>query len=322
MNQTTIKRGIGAVVLALVAATLLAFLLKDKAAQRQEVVEIALPGADGRVESTSLSTRFPTLTTDNSGSVIVNAGNGTGVDASANANVKSGTSTGSSISSDGTVIASATASAAAALGSVKPETIQQTMDFSVKPKAPKASEEFLNLDLVNNGQSSSNAAKTTASAAPVKQNRASQANTDQGVVIASSAPKSSAKTKVVQPRLIGEKRSAPPTSANTAKVITKKVPAKRTPKATVTTAPTQTRNGFAIQLLATSSLSRANSLKNVMAGEGYSAYVTKIQKNGKTLYRVRIGRYTAKAQAVSAQAAMKRRYKKNTNVNRSAIVAR
>lgn len=320
MNKTTIKRGIGAVVLALIAATLLAFLLKDKAAQRQEVVEIALPGTDGSVETTSQSTRLPTLTTDNSGNVIANAGTGTGVDASVNDNANS---TGSSISSAGTVIASA--GAAAASGAVKPETTQQAMDFSVKPKAAKASEEFLNLDLVNNGQSSSNSsskAKTTAAAAPAKQNTTSKTNTDQGVVIASSAPKSSAKAKVVQPRLIGEKRSAPPKSASTARVITKKVPAKKTPQAAATAAPAQAGNGFAIQLLATSSLSRANSLKNVMAGEGYPAYVTKTQQNGKTLYRVRIGQYAAKAQAVSAQAAMKRRYKKNTNVNRSAIVAR
>ena len=80
MNNTTVKRGIGAVVLALIAAGLLAFLLKDKAAQRQEVVEIALPGTTENSGISTQSTRLPTLTTDNSGNgnVIANAGNGNG----------------------------------------------------------------------------------------------------------------------------------------------------------------------------------------------------------------------------------------------------
>ena len=96
MNNTTVKRGIGAVVLALIAAGLLAFLLKDKAAQRQEVVEIALPGTTENSGISTQSTRLPTLTTDNSGNgnVIANAGNGNGANATGEGN-SSGTVTSS-----------------------------------------------------------------------------------------------------------------------------------------------------------------------------------------------------------------------------------
>jgi len=40
-----VKRGIGAVVLAIIAALLLGYLLKDKSSARQEIVDMKLPGA-------------------------------------------------------------------------------------------------------------------------------------------------------------------------------------------------------------------------------------------------------------------------------------
>ena len=355
MNRTTVKRGIGAVILALIAAALLAFLLKDKAAQRQEVVEISLPGTEGSVNISDQTTRLPTLTTDNSegGSVIANAGNGSGNDepnsASGNstsgASAKGNTASASGSNPDGTIIASAnavgtTASGAAGSASDTANNTAKGIDFSVKPKAASKSGEFLDLDLVNNGNSNSASANASASPSAATaasstvtneaetQQTASQASadTDQGIVIASTAPKSNASSaNVVQPRLIDEKRSAPIKSASTAKVVTNRKAVKDSTAATSnasSTATKQAKNGYAIQLLATSSLTRANNLKNVMVGEGYPCYVTKTKQNGKTLYRVRIGQYVKKAAAVKAQSAMKRRYKQNTNVNRSAVVAR
>ncbi len=356
MNRTTVKRGIGAVILALIAAALLAFLLKDKAAQRQEVVEIALPGTEEGTATTNQTTRLPTLTTDNnessSGNVIANAGSGTGGDGSNNGTgnntsassattaVSTGTTDGTASSnSDGTIIASAAAvgTAAAAGAAATAASAAKSVDFSVKPKAAtSASSEFLDLDLVNNGTTSgtastsaSSVASSTVKVAPT-QAAATQdtGKSDQGTVIASTAPKSSRPNpNTVQPRLIGEKRATPVKSSNTARVVTKKATTKTeaasTQKNTSSASATkQAKNGYAIQLLATSSQTRANNLKKVMAGEGYPAYVTKTKQNGKTLFRVRIGQYSAKSAALKAQAQMKRRYKKNTNVNRSAVVAR
>jgi cell division septation protein DedD len=45
MNRTMVKRGIGAAVLAIIAALLLGYLLKGKGQERQEVVDMNLPGA-------------------------------------------------------------------------------------------------------------------------------------------------------------------------------------------------------------------------------------------------------------------------------------
>jgi cell division septation protein DedD len=79
---------------------------------------------------------------------------------------------------------------------------------------------------------------------------------------------------------------------------------------------------YSIQLLATSSSSRANKLKSVMGEEGYSTKVSKTNSSGKVLFRVRIGDYTTKQAAVSAQRTMQRRYKRNQYVNDSIVVMR
>ncbi|MCK5810213.1 MAG: SPOR domain-containing protein, partial [Cocleimonas sp.] len=79
---------------------------------------------------------------------------------------------------------------------------------------------------------------------------------------------------------------------------------------------------FSVQLLATSSSSRANNLKKVMSKEGYRVSVSKTAKQGKVLFRVRIGNYSTRAAAASAQRNMKRRYKRNQAINSSIIVSR
>ena len=45
MDNAMVKRGIGAIVLAIIAALLLGYLLKDKSRERQDVVDMKLPGA-------------------------------------------------------------------------------------------------------------------------------------------------------------------------------------------------------------------------------------------------------------------------------------
>ena len=45
MDNSMVKRGIGAIVLAIIAALLLGYLLKDKSRERQEMVDMKLPGA-------------------------------------------------------------------------------------------------------------------------------------------------------------------------------------------------------------------------------------------------------------------------------------
>lgn len=78
-------------------------------------------------------------------------------------------------------------------------------------------------------------------------------------------------------------------------------------------------DGYSIQLIATGNQMKAEQMMKQMIGEGYPAYVVPTMKNGTPLYRVRIGSYPDKAEAESVQARMKRRYTKNQSVQNSKI---
>ena len=78
--------------------------------------------------------------------------------------------------------------------------------------------------------------------------------------------------------------------------------------------------GFVVQLLATSSASKASSIKNTFVNEGYNnTSVNAILRSGQTLHRVQIGPFGTQADAQRVLNQMKRRYKKNQYVN-SAVV--
>jgi len=75
-----------------------------------------------------------------------------------------------------------------------------------------------------------------------------------------------------------------------------------------------------VQLLASSSASKAASVKNVFVREGYkNTTVNSILRNGQTLHRVQIGPFGTQADAQRVLNQMKRRYRKNRYVN-SAVV--
>jgi len=70
------------------------------------------------------------------------------------------------------------------------------------------------------------------------------------------------------------------------------------PKATSSGA---TNEKYTIQLLATSSRSRANKLAETMTSEGYVSFITQTTSNNKILYRVRVGGYKSRDAALKAQ---------------------
>lgn len=78
-------------------------------------------------------------------------------------------------------------------------------------------------------------------------------------------------------------------------------------------------DGYSIQLIATKDQAKAERIMKQMIGEGYPAYVAPVMVNGASVYRVRIGSYPDKAEAESVQARMKRRYTKNQMVHDSKI---
>ena len=342
MNKTTVKRGIGAVLLALIAAGLLAFLLKDKAEQRQDLVDMPLPGSDANQVADG-TTKLPELSMDNTTGSVNADGE---VIASAGSENAATTAKGVMDSTTGTIAASASAVGAGVAGAVGAVTSagEKALDFNVRPPSTK-SEEFRDLsdvDLVNNGDtaaSTSSAAASTAATASTASSTSTStprpSNTTRGTVIASAGSGGG------QARLIDERTTTPPRSSRTERVVSSRPAANTAPKSTPAPAPkpapalvaekaatpapaaaASNGNGYAIQLLATSSVSRAQSLVTTMRNEGYKAYFTKVTQNGKLLYRVRIGQYADKASADKAHQAMKRRYKKNADVNRSAVVRR
>ncbi|PID46421.1 MAG: hypothetical protein CSB47_04175 [Proteobacteria bacterium] len=329
MNTTTVKRGIGAVILALIAAALLALLLKDKAPQRQDVVDMALPNSGAGSQANKDATSYDTLSTDNKTADKESTGNTTS-EKSDNTVTQKGDETSDKANQEEVVAAAKPAGTAE-------NAKKKDVGFSVTPDK-KASGEFRDLDLVNNPNHTAAAPKDDGAATDASTQQASDQQAapavdkaDQDTVIASKAPSKTEKVKSneVQARLIGEKKAVAPKSSRTAKVITKKAKPKAAAPVESTNKPAnaepttvRAKNGYTIQLLATSSAKRANDLKKVMRGEGYPTYVTKTQRNGKVLYRVRIGQYADRSTAAKAQAAMKRRYKKNTYVNNSAIVTR
>jgi hypothetical protein len=65
---------------------------------------------------------------------------------------------------------------------------------------------------------------------------------------------------------------------------------------------------YTIQLLASSSKERAMKLAAKMSKEAYIAYITESKRQGKKLYRVRVGSYKSRQQAVTAQMRMKEKY--------------
>ena len=81
-------------------------------------------------------------------------------------------------------------------------------------------------------------------------------------------------------------------------------------------------SGYGIQLMATSQLDQAKSLMNDFASDGYSAFVLASEAKGRTLYKVRLGPYTHKPEAVAVQDKVTRRYPSNPYVKSSLVIYR
>ena len=84
-----------------------------------------------------------------------------------------------------------------------------------------------------------------------------------------------------------------------------------------TSSPSQ--RGFVVQLTASTSQQKANTVKNTFVAEGYSVIQNNIETNGSILYRVQVGPYTTKSEARTVLNKMKKRYRRNPYVN-SAII--
>ena len=301
MDNAMVKRGIGAVVLAIIAALLLGWLLKDKSQDRQDIVEMEIPGvSDMKIPSLSdvtdkVSDSAATLVEETKDAVT---NTGSAVIASASGTMKAlGDTAADTVEvvtdSVKTTVATATQKVDNTVASINTDGAAKP-GFSFRP--PTKNEE----QQINSATSINDTANSEATA-----NTATSNNT-----VVASAPKVEVKKEV---------KKFKPTIENEPQKVVKKVEKKAE---TPTAKPAATSGGkYSIQLLATSSQSRANKLAKTMNSEGYTSFITQTTSNNKVLYRVRVGGHKNRTTALDAQKSMKRRYQKNFFVQNSLVVS-
>ena len=79
-------------------------------------------------------------------------------------------------------------------------------------------------------------------------------------------------------------------------------------------------NGYGVQLVATKQLDQAEGIMNDFARDGYSAFVVASEARGRTLYKVRLGPYSHKPEAVAIQDKVLRRYPNSPYVKSSLVI--
>ena len=79
-------------------------------------------------------------------------------------------------------------------------------------------------------------------------------------------------------------------------------------------------SGYGVQLVATKQLDQAKVIMNDFARDGYSAFVVASQAKGRTLYKVRLGPYSHKPEAVAVQDKVVRRYPNSPYVKSSLVI--
>lgn len=72
--------------------------------------------------------------------------------------------------------------------------------------------------------------------------------------------------------------------------------------------------------MATQQLEQAKALMNDFARDGYSAYVLASKNKGRTYYKVRLGPYSHRPEALAIQDKVVRRYPQNPYVKSSLVI--
>ena len=340
-NKATTKRMIGAVVLVLVAALLLAWLLKGKNRDLQNA-NLNQPA------ETKTILGFPEVSTDANGKPILVPQDNTATTAGAGTTLDGSNATQpQAIPVETAPVATNTATAPAA-------------GFAVRPTAPAPSESRQVVDTdgqlkngLGNMGSNDTKAPSTASTTTTTDltgtetqplnlpNSESKATGSQAAESASSKDRPAASRNTVsapeekrspRPVLVGEKpvAKASETPAKSMSAIEKAAAekslalakAEKGEKASVVStkdSETTTDGDYSIQLMASSDKAKAEEVRKSMTAEGYKVALVEAKVDGKAIYRVRVGDYPKKEDAAAAQAKMKERYTKNTYVQNSFV---
>jgi len=78
--------------------------------------------------------------------------------------------------------------------------------------------------------------------------------------------------------------------------------------------------GYGVQLMATRDITQAKQLMYDFARDGYSAFVLATELRGRPIYKVRVGPYKYKSEAVAIKDKLKRRYPRNRYVKSSIVI--
>ena len=297
MDNAMVKRGIGAVVLAVIAALLLGYLLKDKSREREEVV-MKLPNAP-EMNIPNLTGSFTDSTDANTPSLLDNT----------KATISETTdSVSNTIKESGSAIIASSTGAVSNATDMAKNSAKATMDstsaaiqdmkpgFAIRPSLQNEEKEIVdknNLSPIDT---------------PITEETANKAIE---TVVANTNVTTK---KAFKPQII-EKNPAKKEAPKQAKAPVKPKPPTND---SVSTTPI---GKYSIQLLATSSQSRANKLASTMKSEGYKVFITQATREDKILYRVRVGGHANRATAIKAQEGMKRRYLKNFFVQNSLVIS-
>ncbi|MCK5810079.1 MAG: SPOR domain-containing protein [Cocleimonas sp.] len=81
-------------------------------------------------------------------------------------------------------------------------------------------------------------------------------------------------------------------------------------------------SGYGVQIAATHYLNDSKDVMQKFADAGYSSFVVSSKIRGSTMYQVRLGPYSHRAEAKAIKDKVKRRFPRNRNVRQSFIVYR
>lgn len=353
-NKATTKRMIGAVVLVLVAALLLAWLLKGKNRDGQQDMAmnqtaetkpiLGFPGVGGDDQK-------PTIIGDDPNAVVQQQG--AGIDVA------------QQTQNAGTAQQAGGLNVIPGIEVKLPDTVPNTTGFDVRPVAGDEVRDVVDIDgKVKDGTGSMGTGNAKAGtppvAAPVAEQQPTPAPTKAPVAetktsqaaapsasqkdkpAATAAPeekKPSSKVVLVNekpvPRAVSEasaaqaaKKAAEEKAA--AALAAKKAAAEKAAKLeaekaaaakSVALAAGGGAGNFTVQVLASADKAKADAAAGPLKADGYNVAVSTATVNGKTVYRVNVTGFADRAAAEVAQAKMKSRYKQNAAIQQSYVIS-
>ncbi|EIJ33954.1 SPOR domain-containing protein [Thiothrix nivea] len=339
-NKATTKRMIGAVVLVLVAALLLAWLLKGKNRDGQQGM------AMDQTAETKPILGFPGVGGgDEQKPSVVGEGENVGDQTQQQG-----------IGMTGTDGSQEQAGAAQQNGGLipgvevkMPETVANTTGLSVRPggevrdvvdtdgqvkkgTGSMGTGDAQSVDMGGAGSDTAGGAtqgKQQASASkPATGGSASLAQQDKPASSTppTSKPASSGSSKVVlvNERPVPKAQSTESAAAKAAaeKAAAEKAAAAKAKDLAATPAANAGKGNFSIQVIASSDKAKAEGVATPLRADGYDARVSPANVGGKTVYRVSIGGFTDRAAAEATQAKMKSRYSQNQHVQSSFVTSK